>query len=389
MAKQALNTARMKERNYNRFFRELRFSPMTRAQLARQMELTRSATSIIADDMLDVGIVREGPLTDRGRYSSKALFWNNDFFHIGAINLGRDSVKVGLTDFTSNVIDSAVFPTSDCRSGEEALAQAASCLEQMLRKNIPLGELLGVGVASPGPLDVDSGIILDPPYFGMMHNCNVASILRQRLNCDVILENDANALAMAERWYGIQNRFERFVELLVDIGIGTSLILDGRLHNGPSGLGNGFGHTSINMYGPRCDCGNCGCVEMYASIPRIEAAAQKIDPSLTNWRKIVDMAYAGDSRAIKLVHDEASYLAILIVNASNVLNIQAVIFAGEYVLYRPEMLLAEIDREVNSRITSRGERSVVILPSQISDNAKALSCANLVIEKYLESPRAW
>lgn len=388
MAKQALNTARMKERNYSRFFRELRFNPMTRSQVARQMDLTRAATSIIAEDMLTFGIIREGPLVNSGRYSSKTLFWNKDFFHVGAVNLGRESVKVGLTDFCSQVIDSAVFPVAECKNGAEAIYRAAHCLKQMLIKNNPPGELLGVGVASPGPLDVCSGIILDPPYYELMQNCPVVSMLRGHFNCDIILENDANAMALAERCYGLQDRYERFLELMVDIGIGASLILDGRLHRGPSGLGNGFGHTSINMNGPKCDCGNRGCVEMYAAIPRIVNAARRIDPSLCNWKEIVDRAYTSEPAALEVLRNEALYLAMLIVNASNLLDIQAVIFAGEEVLYRPDILLSEINREVNSRITSRRERSVAVLSSQIPDNAKVLCCVNLIIEKYMTLPIA-
>lgn len=382
----ALNAARMKERNYTRFLSELRITPMTRAQIARQMGLTRAATSLIAEDMLSTGIIQEGTYSHKGRQTSKALSWNRDAFHIAGINLGRDAITAGISDFCGNVFDSLSFPTSECKTAQDAIDRASRYIKEMLETHRPAGAFLGIGVASPGPLDTKAGVVLDPPYFNLMQNVPVADMLRDIFKCDVVLENDANALAMAEKSYGLMDRYERFLELMVDMGIGASLILDGKLNKGPAGFGNGFGHTSIQMNGPRCDCGNNGCVEMYAAIPRIVEAAKSLDPTLSNWRIIVDRAYAGDSTALEIVNSEARYLATVIVNASNALDIQAVIFAGDHILYRPTMILEAIEAEVNRRITSRSERSIHILPSQIPNNAKVLACTNIIIEKYLQRP---
>jgi predicted NBD/HSP70 family sugar kinase len=354
--------------------------------MGRDMGLTRATTGAIAENLISAGIIQEGPLHYQGQYSSKAIFWNKDFCHICGINLGRDSIKVGITDFSGNVLDSHHIPTSECGSGPEAIHRISLCLERMLETGKPSGQLLGIGVASPGPLNTESGMILKPPFFDMLWNCPVSSLLHDRFQCDVVLEGDANALAMAERWYGLKGRYDRFMELMVDTGVSAALILDGRLSIGSAGFGNGFGHTSIDMNGPRCVCGNNGCVEMYAAIPRIVEAAKKTDPSLDSWRAIVNAACDGEALALQALNNEAQYLALLIVNAGNVLNIQAVVFAGEQVLYRPALLLAAVEQEVNRRIAPSGERSIAILPSQIPDNAKILSSTNLVVEKYLDLP---
>jgi predicted NBD/HSP70 family sugar kinase len=386
MAKAALNAARMKERNYRRFLRELRINPMTRSQMARIMGITRSATSLIAEDMLSTGIITEGSLSQDGKNTTKALSWNKDYFHVAGINLGRDTVTTGITDFCGNVFDSISFPTSDCSTPKKVLDRAAQYIVQMIATHKPAGKLLGIGIASPGPLDTKAGIIMDPPYFDLFHNTPVAQPLREMFRCDAVLENDANALALAEKCYGLADRYERFLELMVDIGIGASLILDNKLNKGPTGFGNGFGHTSIDINGPRCVCGNIGCLEMYASIPCIVETAKAADPSLNSWRVIVDRAYAEDRVALDILHIEARYLATVIVNASNVLDIQAVVFSGDYVLYRPTMLLELVENEVNKRVTSRGERTIEILPSQIPSEPKVLACTNLTIDRYLERP---
>ena len=381
----ALNAARMKERNYLRFFNELRFTPMTRAQLARHMDLTRAATSLIADDLLSTGIIKEGPSAS-GRQSTKVLSWNAEAAYLAGIFISRDSISVGLSDLCGNIFDSQSFSLAGVVSAAEALNVASDYLGDMVALHISTERLMGIGVASPGPLNTYLGVILDPPNFEIFHDFAAAHFLRDRFKCDVVLENDANALALAERCHGSSVGCDRFLELLVDTGIGASLMLDGRLVNGPSGLGNGFGHTSININGPKCDCGNNGCIEMYASIPRIIEMSKQLDPQLNSWQAVVNRAYAGDVTAREVVHTEASYLATLVVNASNVLDIQAVIFAGDHILYRPDMILEEIGHEVNKRITSRAGRSIQILASQLPPAAKALSSANLIVEKYLERP---
>lgn len=382
----ALNAARMKERNYLRFFNELRLKPMTRAQIARRMDITRASTSLIADDLLSTGIIKEGPSDETGRQSAKVLSWNAESFHIAGIYINRDHITTGISDFCGNVFDVRSTSIVDITSTDEAMSIAVDNIREMLENNNPAGDFLGIGVASPGPLDTQTGIILDPPFFELFQNYPVADRLRDVFKCDVVLENDANALALAERSYGVTAESDRFLELLVDMGIGASLVLDGKLISGPSGLGNGFGHTSININGPKCDCGNNGCVEIYATIPRIVEVAKKLDPSLDSWHAIVDKSYTNNASALHVLHTEASYLATLIVNASNVLDIQAVIFAGDYILYRPAMILEEIEREVNRRITSRSERKITILPSQLPPKSKVISATNLITEKYLERP---
>lgn len=381
----ALNAARMKERNYLRFFSELRFKHMTRAQLARHMDLTRAATSLIADDLLSTGIIKEGP-SESGRQSAKVLSWNAEAAYIAGIFISRESISVGLSDFCGNIFDSQSFFLAGVKSASEAVQVAAGYLEEMITHHLPSGRFMGIGIASPGPLDTHLGIILDPPNFEIFHDFPVAHFFRDRFKCDVVLENDANALALAERCHGSSVGCDRFLELLVDTGIGASLMLDGKLVNGPSGLGNGFGHTSVNINGPKCDCGNNGCIEMYASIPRVIEMSKQLDPQLNSWQAVVNRAYANDVVALEVMHTEASYLATLIVNASNVLDIQSVIFTGDHILYRPTMVLEEIEHEVNKRITSRAERSIRILASQLPPMAKALSSANLIVEKYLERP---
>jgi predicted NBD/HSP70 family sugar kinase len=382
----ALNSSRMKERNYQRFFSELRARPMTRAQLARQMDVTRASTSLIADDLLSKGLIIEGSSNNNDRQSTKVLSWNSQAAYSAAICILRDRIVVGVSDLCGNVHDQFSFSILEMQSADQAIDTACASLKQILKDTALPGTFLGIGITSPGPLDTGVGTILNPPFFDLFNNYHITDRLKEDFDCDLVLENDTNALALAEKVQGGTVKYDRILELLVDIGIGAALILDGKLIVGPSGFGNGFGHTSININGPKCECGNIGCVEMYASIPRIVSVAQKLDASLSSWHSIVDMSYMGNGPALEVLYTEAGYLATLIVNVSNALDIEAVFLTGEQVLYRPKMILKIIADEVNKRIASREERSVLILPSQLPTDPVVKSGSNLIIEKYLERP---
>ena len=137
---------------------------------------------------------------------------------------------------------------------------------------------MGLGITAPGPLDSGKGTILNPPNFKKWKNTAIVSELKKTFDFDIMLENNASALAVAEKNYGAARGFSDFILLVVDTGVGAGIITDGSLYKGSNSLGAELGHTSIIYNGKKCDCGNNGCLEVYASVPAILEEAQKIDP---------------------------------------------------------------------------------------------------------------
>ena len=386
--KAALNAARMKSKNYRRVLEEIRVSPESRSELARQMGLTRAAISVIVDSLIQMNILVEGDVITtktRGR-SSTELRWNKDAFYSVGISLQRKIITVELTDFCGNLlamseIDLYTYKTED---KESLLVRIEDIIENFIKHMKPSGEFLGIGISSPGPFDLQTGRILNPPNFEFLHNTPIVERLKERFHCKVIIENDANACALAELRYGTKAKFDSFLLLDINEGVGSGLILKDKMNKGVMGYGNELGHVTIEMNGPKCQCGNYGCAELYSSIPNIVTQAKALDNRLTSWKTIVEFASSGVPTALEILRKEAKYIATMAVTAINILDIQAVVLTGQ-IAYNPELLISMIEDEVNDRIFTRLSRKVKVLPSQITRNSQALLGSNLLIENYLEN----
>ena len=257
-----------------------------------------------------------------------------------------------------------------------------AALRDLVARSVPDGALLGLGITAPGPLEVNNGIILSPPNLGTWRNVQIVGFFAERLGTLVLLENNANALVLAEKSFGLGREHESFLQLVVDSGVGAGLILNGELTKGATGFGNEFGHISLNPDGPVCSCGNRGCFELYASIPNLVSAVSHDHPELSSWRQIVALARTGHLPARNAVEREANYLAALIVTAVNILDLQVVVICGE-IGAEAEDLRQSISTKVNAQVISRGSRQVSILQSQLEASPPVLSSANLVVEHFL------
>lgn len=375
MTKNVLNAAAMKWQNKQKTLNLLHASPCSRAELARKTGLTRAAISIIADELLALEYVVEGePILGKVGRKSFVLKLNPDRFHIIGVNISRSSCSVGVINFSGEILFSAKLKM--LKTSLETLDHITSYIKENLSRSSYPGELLGIGITAPGPLDTANGRILNPPNFESWSFINISDYFQEQFQCPVILENNSNALALAEKFYGAGSQYQNYVELNVDSGIGSGVILDGRLYKGASGFGNDFGHMSINFQGEPCQCGNIGCAELYASVPNILHGHKYCE-----WKQVVDHALADNVTAIKILEKEADFLSLIIINITNILDVDAVIITGD-IAYRSDLLLKLIKTQVNQRILARVVKQIDIIPSTITCDAPVLSSANLMFEYF-------
>ncbi|MEI8200860.1 MAG: ROK family protein [Eubacteriales bacterium] len=378
-----LNAAEMKSFNRRRILEHLRTQSTSRAELSRMTGLTRSAISLIVDGLLGDDILREG-CEQGGRVGRKSvsLVINPLAFHSIGLTISRGQYAVGLVDFGGTIQKRISKPLDPHMSVPDTLELIAKEAEMILRTNPLPGRLLGMGITAPGPLDVKRGMILHSPHFEKWSDVSIVDFFSRRIPGTILLENKANAMALAEKTFCMKGKYDSFLELVIDAGVGAGLIIEGDLYKGGTGFGNEFGHTSINMNGPRCDCGNFGCAQLYASIPNLLIEACKQDPLLDSWEQIADLSLAGNAAACSILEMEAEYLASIIVNAVNILDIEAVVLTG-VIAYHPDELNDKITRKVNDRFIARGTRQIKILASRMAKYPDTLSSANLVMEHYV------
>ena len=393
MAGKMINATKMKLVNRRRVLELLSLKPVSRAELARRTGMTRASISNIVDELLQEGWVNEGSVIAGGvGRNSTSVQLNPRAYRMGGITMDRHMCLVGVSDFAGNLLKVArVFQEPGC-GRTELLERLENQLEELLRQldeedraaGLTPPPLLGIGIASPGPLDSVGGYILDAVGFEGWSGISITAHVEKRFSCPAYLKNDANASALAERRHVIKKEDESFLELWVDEGLGSGVMMNGQLFDGCDRCGTELGHVTIRWDGPRCSCGNYGCAELYAAIPNIVKYAVTVRPDLDSWETIVDLAAAKDMDALGVMRKEAGYLTAVILNAVNVLDINKVILVGG-ITYKEKYICNMISQVMERRLSFSSRRQVEVSGAGLNGSKKILAGTNLVFEEYLAS----
>lgn len=376
------NAKEMKEANRLRVLRLLRRESLSRSELARLTGLTRAAMSLIIGDLLVEGLVVE---TERrksiaGR-SPVPVELRPEYAYSLGLTISRTAAEAGVADFRGRLL--CRMPIDIVRrTRPEALRRIKACLRDLMRQYAPpTGRWLGLGISSPGPVDVTTGTILNPPNFDIWHDVCLVQEMKDLGVGNVFLENNAQALTMAEKTFGAGREWRNFVLLEVEAGIGGGIVVKEELYSGWNGFGNEIGHMSIDLNGPRCRCGLCGCVETFASVPNVLAASRKKHARIDTWRAFMDLAVAGDPHSQHVLREQARALGTGISNVINLLELDAVVLTGD-ILYRGEMLRAEVERLVNKIAINRGLRHLPVFLSPLGERPELMAAAGIPAEKF-------
>jgi predicted NBD/HSP70 family sugar kinase len=296
--------------------------------------------------------------------------------------LSREGCYAGIVSITGNLVQEACIDIGSASNAESAFDIISDQLQTLIKgSGIPREKFLGIGISAPGPLDTVSGKILNPPNFNMWHGVSVVEILKKSFPMDIYLENHSNALALAEKIHGLGRDMGSFILLVADTGVGAGIVINEVLYRGAGGFGSELGHTSIDMNGEKCACGNIGCLELYASIPAVLKRLKLQKKRVSSWKNIVDRANRGNSFYIDVIRQEARHLSVGIVNAVNLLEPEAVILAG-HINYKPGMLLDIIREEINSMRITRGIRNIEVTASAITSDTRTIASAAVMTDRY-------
>ncbi len=357
---------------------------MSRADLSKKIGLTRAAITIIVDSLISEGIIIEkGTISAGMGRNPMILDINPDRYYALGLNISRSTCSLGLVNIKGEVLKSKNINLNEAQDAGEALQIIKNDIKDLIAEtDIAPDKLLGMGISAPGPLDSDKGIIINPPNFKKWENVAIVSELKKTFDFRITLENNASALAIAEKNYGAARNFSDFILLVVDTGVGAGIITNDNLYKGSNSLGAELGHTSIVYNGKKCSCGNNGCLEVYASEPAIVSEAQKTDASISSWKEIVDRALKGEEAFTDVIEKESEYLTTSLVNVINLLGLEAVILAG-CLTYEPKLLLKRIDKKTNSLALNRNLYKTNILPSGLHTHSEIISAASTVFDLIL------
>lgn len=369
---------------------------VSRADIVESLKLTQPTASRIIESLLNEEFIYEvgfGESTG-GRRPTLLKFNPNSFFSVG-IELGRNVIKVALINLDGELINIVTTP-APIDSDEDS---SISLLKDIYRKvvnesGIEPHKILGTGIGIPGPIKILNGSIITPTNF-KGRPMPLITELEDSINGSVIIEKDANVSALAEKWFGHGKQKKNFMYVLAGEGIGCGLIINNQLFKGKDGEAGGLGHTTVNIFGEKCSCGNYGCLESIVSISKVEKRIREQikvtglgpkeskyfryhDVNEIDYEMIVNAYYSGSELAKNVLEEYGSYLGIGVANAVSFFNPDVVIMGGSFGSL--EVVKEAVKRSLFSKVIGSSGKIADIYSSELNESV-VRGAAALVIEK--------
>jgi len=263
------------------------------------------------------------------------------------VDIGGTKVAAGIVDASGKILTQLRKPMPANDGAEAGFKAVTSVIDSLLAgeaANAP-AEVRAIGICAPGPLDPKSGVVLNPPNLPCWRNFPLAARVAAAYSVPVKVDNDANAAALAETIWGAARGYRYVFYATVGTGIGTGIVLDGRIYHGHTGAAGEGGHVTIDYRGPLCPCGKRGCIEVLAAGPAIalrtrarvaadlargaallSVAEGKIE-SVTS--EMVGKAYtAGDALAQEILQETAELLTVWLGNIVDLFDPDVLVVGG-------------------------------------------------------------
>jgi len=379
-----------------------RHEPISRAELAERARLGKSTVTGIVN-----GLIRDGFLVEVGNAEAGVgrppvlLKLNSQARYTVGVKLAPTAIITALTDLYAHVVqrvEQEIHPEAGSAAIIEALVGGIH--EVLRRQKVKQAEVIGIGVVLPGLVDPRTGVSLSS-YFLNWRDIPLKAVLEKELGLPVFIDNDANGFALAEHWYGAGQGSVNMLGVTVGIGIGSGIIIGGQLYRGGSKGAGEFGHITIDPNGPRCACGNRGCVEAFASDAAIvrlarEAADQFPGSVLVGLLvggnrditrdDVVAAARQGDRAARHALAEAGRYLGVGLANAVNLLNPDRIVIGGEAVAQAGDLLLDPVRQGLRERAFSVLADDIRVVPATLGADAWLIGAATVVLEEVFKPP---
>lgn len=375
---------------------------ISRADIARQLGVSRSAISHVVSEFMEQGLVIERDVgASAGGRRPVLLGMNGKLGYLVGIDLGASHGQVIISDFAAQVVAEQNRSLDITLGPEECMATMESMASAMLRQNgISVRQIRAVGISVPGPVIQSQGMVLAPPIMPGWSGFPIRGYFESLWQCPVVLGNDAEFGALGEWVFGAGMGESYVVYIKVGTGVGAGFVINGRIYRGVNGSAGEIGHITLVEDGPRCKCGNRGCLE---ALSGGGAIAQRAIQAVKNGehttlaeiakRKTIttmDVAAAarrGDLVAQKIIHDAGEYLGMAVSNLINLFNPGVVIIGGG-VAQIGDLFLEPMRVFARKNSLRASSQSVRITAAMLGNRSTALGAIvqaqTLALSDYLE-----
>jgi glucokinase-like ROK family protein len=316
------------------------------------------------------------------------------------VQIGVDFISVMLADFMTKPLWHKRVEVRPTIGQTELIKDAGDLIRQALRRAKRTGsQMLGMCVGVPGLVDLGLGELVFAPNL-KWHHVPLRQMLSKRFNVPVFVENDANASALGEYYFGVARAVKNFIYLTADVGLGGGIILGGKLFRGIGGYAGEVGHMSFDPNGALCECGRRGCWESLVSPRSVVRNIQTLlrndnastirdlvsgDLDAITFGIVLQAANANDPIALRALHDVGRWLGVGIANLVNAFNPELVVLGGA--LARASAVLTPvIETTVKENALRQPQAALKIATSAYGDEACVVGAVAIVLDEILRYP---
>ena len=296
------------------------------------------------------------------------------------VDIGGTKTAIAAVDDRGVIVSQSVIPTNLQIRPQAMIAEIQLEISRVVEKSgVLMEEIAGIGIGAPGPLDSKNGLISCPPNLPAWVDIPVRELIGRSFSVPVLLENDANAAALAEKWIGAAVENENFIYITVSTGIGAGIIAEGKLLKGLKGNAGDIGHMVIDPSFGECVCGQWGCLESIASGTAIAKRASAIIGMNITAKEVFRFYKEGHPHITGYMEDVFNVLGVASVSMINTFDPEKIVFGGGVSKFG-EPMFDSIRQYVRRYALNPTGRKTEIIAAKLGQNAGVIGAAALCFQ---------
>ncbi|MCM3602775.1 ROK family transcriptional regulator [Robertmurraya korlensis] len=392
---------RMKSQNQSIVLNMIRLKePISRAEIAKLTNLTPPTVSSLVGELIEKNLITEEQSTNSKIGGRKPILLRINYtaHYIIGVYAAAEVVRVILTTMDGKIVSDYVKDITELPSKSEFTKLIIESIQSIFdQTDVKKDLILEIGFAMHGLVDPERGLAMFSPHLHL-ENIPIKDILEEEFDIPVIVENDVRALALAESWFGQGQGVTDFICISVGRGIGSGIFINDEIYTSSFNTAGEIGHTIIDINGPKCQCGNNGCLEAYASESAIlnnvkQELPNHPDSLIQEWIKnghelSIKMVFKAskehDPFAISILQRSGNSLGLAAANMVNILKPSKIILEGS-IFEEGDIVLSQVIEMIQKYTFKSSNEEIKVVRSTLGKTGMALGAVALVLRKMFKT----
>lgn len=376
---------------------------VTKSDIARRINISQQAINNIVKELVKKDLVLEvglGESTEEGGKRPVLLKFNENAGYIIGSMMGPKKIKAILTNYNTNIMIEKSIKNNIKSSHEKIISNMIGMFEEIIKEAaIEKNKVLGIGIGVPGIVDEENGVIRLLPYMSHWENIKIAEIIKERMGINVYVSNENRVRSYGEKMFGLAKKLNNFAVILTGYGIGGGFFLHNQCVTGENLFAGEFGHIKLCPDGPKCVCGNNGCLNALINTVRINELIKE-NMNLSEYKdsilvkKYKDNNFKvepvtlfecfndNDNLSIKIVDEISYWLGIAVSIITAVIDPELIIISGEYIR-GGDVFKEKIIKIAEKNILPSVKKDINIKYSELGRKAGLVGSVGMVLDKLL------